>query len=90
MNVTKRPDHLAQMPFDHELDDAAGRVGDHPEAEDDQRDGEDSSLQRELVDLPEADRGQSDHGHVQGIEQRPPLDQGVAKGSAADHRGQDT
>jgi hypothetical protein len=41
----------------------------------DERDGKDLPLGIERLDLVEADRGQGDDGHIQGVQQAPALDQ---------------
>ena len=61
-----------QLPFDDQRREHGDGVGDDPHAHQEENHGEDAAagVPGHVDDLAVADRGQGDHGHVNGIDER--------------------
>jgi len=82
------PQYPSQLPGHHQLGHHAKTHKQRHHAGEDERDGEDLPLGVERLDFVEADRGQGDDGHVQGIQQAPALKDSVADYAVAGDRYQ--
>ena len=87
---TLTPQYRGQLALDQELEDSNERVEDDADAGDRESDREDPPYVVQRTDLGEADRGEDDDCHVEGIEQRPALENHVADRADSHQRADDS